>query len=108
MIYTWIIFYIIISIRNTFIINNRIFTSYIKLVKKDSESGKLITLTNTSFKIKNKATGEILTQKVGETTYDTWKTDDKGYFVLPLEATASVYELYEIESPDLYVIKMLS
>lgn len=87
-----------------YIINNRIFTSYIKLVKKDSESGKLITLTNTSFKIKNKATGEILTQKVGETTYDTWKTDDKGYFVLPLEATASVYELYEIESPDLYVI----
>ena len=87
-----------------YIVNNRIFTSYVKLQKKDAESGKLITLSNTSFKIKNADTGEYLKQKVGQTTYDVWKTDDKGEFVLPLEVKAGNYILEELESPNLYVI----
>ncbi len=87
-----------------YIVNNRIFTSYVKLQKKDAESGKLITLSNTSFKIRNADTGEYLKQKVGEVTYDTWKTDDRGEFVLPLEVKAGNYILDEIESPNLYVI----
>ncbi len=87
-----------------YIINNRNFTSYVKLQKKDSETGKLITMTNTSFKIKNADTKEYLTQKVADKTYDTWKTSDKGYFQLPLEVKAGNWLLEEIESPDLYVI----
>lgn len=87
-----------------YIINNRNFTSYVKLQKKDSETGKLITLSNTSFKIKNADTGEYLTQKVADKTYDTWKTSDKGFVQLPLEVKAGNWILEEIESPDFYVI----
>lgn len=87
-----------------YIINNRNFTSYVKLQKKDSETGKLITLSNTSFKIKNADTGEYLTQKVADKTYDTWKTSDKGLIQLPLEVKAGNWILEEIESPDFYAI----
>ena len=61
-------------------------------------------MSNTSFKIKNADTGEYLTQKVADKTYDTWKTSDKGFFQLPLEVKAGNWILEEIESPDLYVI----
>lgn len=87
-----------------YIINNRYFTSYVKLQKKDLESGKLITLSDTTFKIKNADTGEYLSQKVADTTYSTWKTDGNGWVQLPLEVKAGTWILEEIESPNLYVI----
>lgn len=87
-----------------YIINNRNFTSYVKLEKRDNETGKLITLSNTTFKIKNADTGEYLTQKVADKTYSTWKTSDKGFIQLPLEVKAGNWILEEIESPDFYVI----
>ncbi len=87
-----------------YIINNRLFTSYVKLQKVDSETGKLITASNTTFKIKNADTGEYLTQKVADTTYDTWKTSDKGMIQLPLEVKAGNWILEEVESPDNYLI----
>lgn len=87
-----------------YIINNRLFTSYVKIQKVDSETGKLITASNTSFKIKNADTGEYLTQKVADTTHDTWKTSDKGMIQLPLEVKAGNWILEEIESPDNYLI----
>lgn len=87
-----------------YIINNRLFTSYVKLQKKDAETGKLITISNTSFKIKNADTGEYLTQKVGEKTYDTWKTTNKGMIQLPLEVKAGNWILEEVESPAKYLI----
>ena len=87
-----------------YIINNRLFTSYVKIQKVDSETGKLITASNTTFKIKNADTGEYLTQKVADTTHDTWKTSDKGMVQLPLEVKAGNWLLEEIESPDNYLI----
>lgn len=87
-----------------YIINNRLFTSYVKLQKVDSETGKVITASNTTFKIKNADTGEYLTQKVADTTYDTWKTSDKGMIQLPLEVKAGNWILEEVESPDNYLI----
>lgn len=87
-----------------YIINNRLFTSYVKIQKVDSETGKLITASNTTFKIKNADTGEYLTQKVANTTHDTWKTSDKGMVQLPLEVKAGNWLLEEIESPDNYLI----
>jgi len=87
-----------------YIINNRLFTSYVKIQKVDSETGKLITASNTSFKIKNADTGEYLSQKVADSTYDTWKTTDKGMIQLPLEVKAGNWILEEIESPDNYLI----
>lgn len=87
-----------------YIINNRNFTSYVKLVKRDKDTDKLITMSNTTFKIKNAETGEYLKQKVADKTYDTWKTSDKGFFQLPLEVKAGDWILEEIESPDFYLI----
>lgn len=87
-----------------YIINNRNFTSYVKLQKMDKETGKLITLSNTSFKIKNADTGEYLKQKVADKTYDVWKTSDKGMVQLPLEVKAGNWILEELESPDFYLI----
>ena len=87
-----------------YIINNRLFTSYVKIQKVDSETGKLIIASNTTFKIKNADTGEYLTQKVADTTHDTWKTSDKGMIQLPLEVKAGNWILEEIESPDNYLI----
>ena len=87
-----------------YIINNRNFTSYVKLVKRDKDTNKLITMSNTTFKIKNAETGEYLKQKVADKTYDTWKTSDKGFFQLPLEVKAGNWILEEIESPDFYLI----
>lgn len=87
-----------------YIINNRLFTSYVKIQKVDSETGKLITASNTTFKIKNADTGEYLTQKVADTTYDTWKTSDNGMIQLPLEVKAGNWILEEIDSPNNYLI----
>lgn len=87
-----------------YIINNRLFTSYVKLQKVDSETGKLITASNTTFKIKNVDTGEYLTQKVADTTYDIWKTNNEGMIQLPLEVKAGNWILEELESPDNYLI----
>ena len=70
----------------------------------DAETGKLITASNTSFKIKNADTGEYLTQKVADTTYDTWTTSDKGMIQLPLEVKAGNWILEEVVSPDNYLI----
>ena len=87
-----------------YMVNNKVFRSYVKLVKKDAETGKNITLSNTTFKIKNLTTNEYLKQKVGEVTYDEWTTDENGKFVLPLDVKAGTYKLEEIKSPDLYVV----
>lgn len=87
-----------------YIINNRNFTSYLKLVKRDKETNKLITLSNTTFKIKNADTGEYLKQKIADKTYDTWRTDNKAFIQLPLEVKAGNWILEELESPQFYTI----
>lgn len=87
-----------------YIVNNTIFKSYVKLVKKDLETGKIITLSNTTFKILDLSTNEVLKQKVGKDTFEEWTTSSDGTFVLPLEVKAGRYKLTEIKSPDLYLV----
>ena len=87
-----------------YMVNNRVFMSYVRLVKKDLETGKTITLSNTTFKIIDLSTNEYLTQKVGDKTYDEWTTNSRGEFVLPLEVKAGNYKLVEIDSPDFYLL----
>lgn len=86
-----------------YIANNRPFTSYLKIVKKDAETGKKVTMSSATFQIKNEK-GELLTQKVGETTSSEWTTNSEGYIVLPLELKAGNWMLYEINNPDNYVL----
>jgi len=87
-----------------YIVNNKIFMSYVRLVKKDAETDKTITLSNTTFKILDLSTNEILTQKVGDKVLEEWTTNEKGEIVLPLEVKAGSYKLIEIDSPDYYLM----
>lgn len=87
-----------------YIINNKIFTTYIKLAKKDVETGKSIILSKTKFKIMDLSTGKYITQKVGNKKYNEWTTNKNGEITLPLELKAGKYKLVELKSPDLYLI----
>ena len=76
------------------VVNNEQLESYVKLVKKDKTSGKIVTASSASFKIKamqdivDRATkkiiwhkGDYITQKIGMTTYDTFTTNSKNLIV---------------------------
>lgn len=90
-------------------INNRPFTSQVKLVKVDKDSGKTVTLNSASFKIKD-SKGNYVTQKVGGVKIDTFTTNSKNQIVtlfgtkgevtLPLELGAGTYFVEEIKTPE--------
>lgn len=90
-------------------INNRPFTSQVKLVKVDKETGKTVTLNSASFKIRD-SKGNYVTQKVGGLKIDTFTTNSKNQIVtlfgtkgevtLPLELGAGTYFVEEIKTPE--------
>lgn len=76
------------------VVNNEQLESYLKLVKKDKTTGKIVTVSSASFKIKatediiDRATKEIIwhkgdyiTQKIGITTYDIFTTNSKNLII---------------------------
>ena len=89
-------------------INNRPFTSQLKIVKIDKETGKTVTLHSASFKIKD-GNGNYITQKVSGKKYDTFTTNsknqvilysDKGTVMLPLGLDAGKYSIEEVKVPE--------
>ncbi len=90
-------------------VNNRPFTSQLKLVKKDKETGKTVTLNSASFRIKD-ANGNYVTQKVSGKKYDTFTTNSKNQVVvfdgnngevfLPLSLDAGTYSVEEVKVPE--------
>ena len=110
------------------VVNNEQLETYIKLIKKDLKTGKLVTLNSTTFEIKatkdiyDRATkkilfkkGESLSQKIGNTTYTSFttnadnivvpdssfnsKNDDKATITTPLKLPVGSYEITEIKVP---------
>ena len=89
-------------------INNRPFTSQLKIIKVDKETGKTVTLNGASFKIKD-AQGNYVTQKVSGKKYDTFTTNSKnvvtvkdteeGTVTLPLQLDAGNYTIEGIKTP---------
>ena len=89
-------------------INNRPFTSQLKINKVDKETGKTVTLNGASFKIKD-AQGNYVTQKVSGKKYDTFTTNSKnvvtvkdteeGTVTLPLQLDSGTYTIEEIKTP---------
>lgn len=89
-------------------INNRPFTSQLKIIKTDKETGKTVTLNGASFKIKDNE-GNYVVQKVAGKKYDTFTTNSKnivtvkdtelGTVTLPLQLDAGNYTIEEIETP---------
>lgn len=87
----------------TYVINNRPFTSYLKVVKLDKESGKEITVSGMTFKILNTTTDEYVSQKVGDKHVDEWTTDEDGAVVLDQPLKAGNYRLVEIKAPEGFI-----
>jgi len=85
------------------ILNNKI-SAYVQIVKKDSETGKIIELANTTFKLFNIDKNQYVSQYVGGKVYDTFKTDDKGMSITYLKLEAGNYRIEEIKSPSGYLI----
>lgn len=114
------------------VVNNEPIAAYIRLIKKDAETGKTVTLNSSTFEIKatedirDVTTGEILyqkgqaiSQKVGNTIYSSFTTNadnivvpdnsynnennDKGSVITPLLFTAGSYEIVEIKVPEGYL-----
>lgn len=105
----------------TYKINNIPKEYYVKIVKVDEKTGERVILTGASFKIKNLDTGEYVSQKIGLTYYDTFKTtaetkgdipagtfyasgEELGSTVTPLRLLAGNYQLEEVENPTGYTI----
>ena len=79
----------------------------LRLIKVDSETGKVITLAGTSFKLKN-AQGAYVTQKVyypAAQEIDIFTTDASGTVLLPETVTWGAYFIEEIQAPEGYLIR---
>lgn len=112
------------------ILNNRPVETQLKLVKKDQETCKNVSLNSASFKIVADEDileggkvvykkGQTITQKVGGKKYDTFTTnsknviivkteytnddDDKGEVFLPLQFFAGKYHLEEVKVPEGFI-----
>ena len=114
-------------------VNDEQMETYIKLVKKDANSGKIVSLTSATFQIKASKDiydrgngkivykkGEIITQKVGSTVYNSFTTnskniivpndksytnskEDNGTVITPLMLPVGSYEISEIQIPTGYL-----
>ncbi len=112
------------------VVNNEQLETYIKLIKKDKTSGKTVSLNNATFQIKatkdiyDRATnkilykkGEVVTQKIGSTTYNSFTTNAKniivpansysnkegdsiGSVITPLKLEVGSYQITEIKIPE--------
>ena len=114
-------------------VNNAPVEYPVKIVKKDRESGKTVSLNSAKFKIKateniyNTTTGQIVfakgdyvEYKIGSAKYNTFMTnsdnfvvpagiygstsDDKGTVTTPFKLPAGHYEIVEIEAPKGFLV----
>ena len=86
------------------ILNDAPFKAYIRMVKKDAESGNTICLSSVTFKIRNTDTDEYVEQKVGKDKVSEFTTDDSGKITTPLKLKYGNYQVEEITAPDGYLI----
>ena len=89
-----------------YLMNNAPFQSYIKVVKKDAETGKTIPLSGAGYQIYD-GEGELVTMKC---TYpepadmDTFYTASNGSLVTPQSLPCGDYTLIEVQAPYGYVL----
>lgn len=89
-----------------YLINNRLFESYVKVVKKDAETGKTIPLAGAGFQIYDES-GSLVTMKYTYpevTTLDTFYTGSNGYLITPEVLPYGNYTLVEVQAPYGYVL----
>lgn len=86
------------------VLNDAPFKAYIRIVKKDAESGKIVLLSGATFKIKNVETDAYVEQKVGDKKVSEFITDETGTVTTPLMLKHGSYAVEEITAPDGYLI----
>ncbi|MBR6581198.1 MAG: hypothetical protein IKK66_07840, partial [Ruminococcus sp.] len=90
-----------------YIINDAVLTSYVKIVKKDAETGNIIPVAGIGFKVWNCDTESYVVQEIkypAVTALDTFYTDETGTLMLPNELVYGDYELHEVQSANGYVL----
>lgn len=87
------------------VFNDAPFKAYIRLIKKDAETGKTVQLGGTSFKIRDIKTGEEVSMKVGSQQIKVFTTDETGMVTTPLTLQPGDYEAFEITAPFGYTVK---
>lgn len=90
-----------------YILENKKIFSPVKLVKKDSETEKIIPVAGAVFRLldKDKKPITMTTHYPNESVYDLFKTDENGSFVLPEKLPAGNYYFQEVEAPQGYLIE---
>lgn len=90
-----------------YLANNRNFESYIKIVKVDAETGKVIPLAGAGFRI-YRPDGSLITQTFtypAVTTIDTFYTNSDGYLITPeMLEYGTGYSLMEVSAPYGYTL----
>lgn len=91
----------------SFIINNDIFESYLKVVKVDAESGRTIPYEGAGFQI-YAPDNTLITMSVpysSNLTIDTFYTNSEGYLITPeMLVYDKGYKLVEVQAPHGYVL----
>lgn len=90
-----------------YLANNRNFESYIKIVKVDAETGKVIPLAGAGFRL-YRPDGSLITQTFTYpevTTIDTFYTNSEGYLITPEKLEYGTgYSLVEVSAPCGYTL----
>ena len=89
-----------------FLLNNRPFESYLKVVKVDAETGVAIPYAGAGFQIyrSNGSKVEMTIAYPTPTTIDTFYTNSEGYLVTPQVLDYGDFDLVEIQAPYGYVL----
>lgn len=88
--------------------NDAPFEAYIRLIKKDTETGQIVLLSGVTFKIKKAGEDGYISQKVGDKHIEEFITDETGTVTTPLKLLHGDYELTEIKAPYGYLVKETS
>ena len=90
-----------------YLINDAVKKSFVKIVKKDAETGNIIPVSGIGLKVWDCANSEYVSQKINypsEMILDTFYTDESGSLMLPQELAYGDYELHEVQSAEGYVL----
>ena len=90
-----------------YLLNDAVKKSFVKIVKKDAETGNVIPVSGIGFKVWDCANSEYVSQKINypsEMILDTFYTDESGSLMLPQELAYGDYELHEVQSAEGYVL----
>lgn len=91
----------------SYILNNQTVTSFIRVEKRDAETGKIIPAAGIGFQVRDLTSGELISQTVyypAPVTISTFYTADDGTLMLPCELPYGRYELIEVTTCHGYVL----